>query len=287
MSGEQIEFLRGHFGETIEPQAGNPESGIRNPDFGTERVPWQNSKGRRRPAIRVGPARACRLPATGPGHGVCPGSSRRSAKRAASARSLAGRELMLLQFTEQLAELLREPRPPGAAPEQFQFVFMPQDQRAQHHDAALVVQLVGRRHRQLFQNKSRQPVERKNMQPRVAGTTPSPASNWRSSWNVACLGASRTSGGPSGHCLQRGADFGKAAERLAAAGGTEEKARLHAGFFAQSPAAQSNLLGSGCIFCIIFFISFRADLIMLAARWKNSNSIQRRNKAKSYATDTH
>ncbi len=59
------------------------------------------------------------------------------------------------------------------------------------------------------------------------------ASNWRSSWNVACLGASKMSGGPSGASRQGGAHFGETAEGLAAAGGAEEKARLHGRIFTQ------------------------------------------------------
>ena len=47
---------------------------------------------------------------------------------------------------------------------------------------------------------------------------------------MACLGASRISGGPSGSLAQGGADFREAAEGLAAAGGAEEKARLHGKF---------------------------------------------------------
>ena len=41
---------------------------------------------------------------------------------------------------------------------------------------------------------------------------------------------------------QRGADFREAAEGLAAAGGAEEKARLHAGFSRKGARAQRNLL---------------------------------------------
>ena len=70
-----------------------------------------------------------------------------------------GGELMLLQFTEQAAELLRKTRPTGAAPEQLQFPFVPEQQRPQHHDSAFVVQLAGRCYRQLFQRKPGQPVE--------------------------------------------------------------------------------------------------------------------------------
>ena len=60
----------------------------------------------------------------------------------------------------------------------------------------------------------------------------------RSSWNVACLGASKISGGPSATFAQGRADFGQAAERLAAAGGAEKETRLHTGFFVQSRAGR-------------------------------------------------
>jgi hypothetical protein len=57
-------------------------------------------------------------------------------------------------------------------------------------------------------------------------------------------------------CPQGGADFGKAAEGLAAAGGTEEEAHLHTGFFAQSCVRGKKLIGVGmdfppCIFCFL------------------------------------
>ena len=194
---------------------------------------------------------------------------------------------MLLQFAEQLAELLRETRPAGAAPEQFQFVLVPHQQRAQHHDAAFIVQLVGGRDRQLFQDKSRQPVERKNMQPRVAGQCPCRrATGVRAgTWPV---WARAESAAGLRHCRRNAARI-SARQRnvLPLPAGPRRKRACTPDFSRKAAAAQSNLLESGCIFCIIFFISFRADLVMLAACWKNPNSIQRRTTAKSYATDTH
>ena len=49
-----------------------------------------------------------------------------------------GRELMLLQFAEQLAELLCETGAARAGAKQFQFAFVPQQQGAQHHHPALL-----------------------------------------------------------------------------------------------------------------------------------------------------
>ena len=49
-----------------------------------------------------------------------------------------GRELVLLEFVEQRADFLREARPARAPAEQFQFLLMPQEQRAQHHDPAFI-----------------------------------------------------------------------------------------------------------------------------------------------------
>ena len=88
---------------------------------------------------------------------------------------------MLLQFAEQLAELLGETGAAGAVAKQFQFALVPHQQRAQdHHPAFLGEQ--SRRHRDAarVQDEPREPVEGKNVQPGVTGGAPS-ASNWRSS----------------------------------------------------------------------------------------------------------
>ena len=49
---------------------------------------------------------------------------------------LGGRELMLMQLGEQCAEFLRKAGAAGAAPKQFQFIRVPLQKRAQHHEPA-------------------------------------------------------------------------------------------------------------------------------------------------------
>ncbi len=138
---------------------------------------------------------------------------------------------------------------------------MPEQQRAQHHDAAFIVQLVGRRDRQFFQDKSRQPVEGKNVQPRVTGQFPV-GEQLAFELERGLFGRQQNQR-PARLRLgaaifpQRGADFGKTAEGLAAAGGTEEKAHLHTGFFAQSRGGAKQFIGAGMHFLphIFYFLS--------------------------------
>src|SRR5476651_592740 len=77
-------------------------------------------------------------------------------------------ELMLLQFTEQLAQLLGEAGSARAFGKEFQFALVAHEQRAQNHDAAFVVQLFRWRDVQFFEDKLREPLEGENLQARVA-----------------------------------------------------------------------------------------------------------------------
>ena len=79
-----------------------------------------------------------------------------------------GRELMLLQFAEQLAELLGKTGAARAGAKQFQFAFVPHQQGAQHHHAAFLGEQ-SRWHRdaERVEDEPREPLERKNIQPRV------------------------------------------------------------------------------------------------------------------------
>ena len=98
-----------------------------------------------------------------------------------TATEFGGRELMLLQFAEQLAELLGKTGAARAVAKQFQFAFVPHQQGAQdHHPAFLGEQSRWHRDAARVQDKPREPLEGKNVQPRVTGRAPS-ASNWRSS----------------------------------------------------------------------------------------------------------
>ena len=75
---------------------------------------------------------------------------------------------------------------------------------------------------------------------------------------------------------QGGADFGKAAECLAAAGGAEEKSRLHTRFFAQRRTGAKEFIRR----CApVFFVSFQEDLVIISATAHLTSKI--------YATNTH
>jgi hypothetical protein len=141
-----------------------------------------------------------------------------------------GRELVLLKFGKQCAQFLRESGSPRAAAKKFEFAFMLHQQGAQHHDAAFVGQKFRRRDAELFQNESREPVEGKNVQSREAGNF---AAGEQLTFELKCrlFGREQNQRRAVGIFPQRGADFLQTAERLAAAGGAEEKSRLHRRIF--------------------------------------------------------
>ena len=157
---------------------------------------------------------------------------------------------------------------------------MPEQKRAQHHDAALIVQLVGGVTDSLLQDKSRQPIERKNVQPGVTGQFPA-GEQLAFELERRLFGHQQNQRRAIGIVPQRGADFGETTERLAAAGRTEEKARLHTGFFAQSRGGAKQFIGAGMHFLQSYFLFPFSGFDYACRRWKNSNSIQRRKKAKS------
>jgi hypothetical protein len=140
---------------------------------------------------------------------------------------------MLLQFAEQLAELLGETGAARAGAKQFQFAFVPHQQGAQHHHASFLGKQ-SRRHwgGERVEDEPREPLERKNVQSRV-------------SWQGAVgeqlafelerglLGRKQNQRRAFRRLMQCLADFRQTAKRLAAAGWTEEKMRLHAGFLTQ------------------------------------------------------
>src|ERR1017187_143863 len=90
--------------------------------------------------------------------------------------------------------------------------------------------LAGSARGQLFKDEFCQPVEGKNLQPREAG-------NFRVGEQLAfelergLLGRKQNQRRAVGRGAQGGTDLGETSERLAAAGGAEEKARLHGGKF--------------------------------------------------------
>ena len=145
-----------------------------------------------------------------------------------------GRELMLLQFAEQLAELLGKTGAARAGAKQFQFAFVPQQQGAQHHHAAFLGKQ-SRRHRdaERVEDEPREPLERKNVQPRVALADGAVGKQLAFELKRGLFGREQNQRRAFRRCRQSGADFRQTAKCLAAAGRTEEKTRLHSLLFAQ------------------------------------------------------
>jgi hypothetical protein len=140
---------------------------------------------------------------------------------------------MLLQFAEQLAELLGKTRAACAWAKQFQFTFVPYQQGAQDHHAAFLGEQ-SRWHRDAarVQDKPREPLERKNVQARV---TLRSAIGEQLAFELKrrLLGREQNQRRAFRRLVQCMADFRETAKRLAAAGRTEEKAHLHGLLFAQ------------------------------------------------------
>ena len=144
-----------------------------------------------------------------------------------------GTELVLLQFREQRAEFLRKTGAASAAGKKFQFARVFSQQRAQHHQPPFTGQQFRRRDVELFKNEVRQPVEGKDLQSREAGNF---IAREQLPFNLerGLFGREQNQRRAGGRLRERGADFGEAAEGFAAAGGAEEKARLHAEILTQS-----------------------------------------------------
>jgi hypothetical protein len=116
---------------------------------------------------------------------------------------------------------------------------MAQQQRAQNHDAAFVAQKFRRRDAKLFEDKPGEPFERKNLQSRVAGERTA-GEQLPFQLKRRLFGRKKNQRIAGGIFGQRGTHFGEAAEGLAAAGGAEEKARLHGLFSRKGARAQRN-----------------------------------------------
>jgi len=146
-------------------------------------------------------------------------------------------ELMPLQFAEQPAQLPGETRSACAFGKQFQLAFMPHEQGAQDHDAAFVVQLFRRRDVQFFKDKLRKALEGENLQARVA-VERRVGKQLAFELESGLFGCEENEWRALGIFFERGSDFGEAAEGLAAAGGAEEKSRLHDSFSRKGAKAQ-------------------------------------------------
>ena len=251
--GEQCHFLWRHFGKAVEPEAVNLDWNVdldssRNASVAKSNRLFASCKSCSRSQsayFSESNARSWSLSRSSPTQFFAPG------ERA----EFGGRELVLLKFGEQRAEFLREAGAAGAAAKQFQFIRMPQQQGAQHHEPAFGGKQFRRRDVEFFKNELCQPVEGKNLQPREAGNLPGFE---QLAFELKCGLFRREkdqwlTGGIAGQC---GTDFGEAAESFAAAGGAEEKARLHAGIFTQRRKGAKEFIVNNAP---AFFISFRAN----------------------------
>ena len=142
-------------------------------------------------------------------------------------------ELVLLQFREQRSKFLRKTTTLGAAREQFQFFRVPVQQRAQDHQPPFAGQQFRRRDVQRFKNELREAVEGKDVQPREPGDFPT-IEQLAFNLKRSLLGREEDERRAVRRGGERGADFGEAAEGLAAASGAEEEARLHTEILTQS-----------------------------------------------------
>ena len=154
-----------------------------------------------------------------------------------------GREEVSLEFAQGEAELPGEAGQPGAGAEQFQFFATPRQQRAQNHQPAFLVEHPGRRLTELLEDKTSEPLEGKNAQPRVA-LKRIVRKQLAFELKGGLLGREQNQRRAVRHLCQRGADLGQTAMRLAAAGGAEEEVDLHAGFFHVKPGGGKGFISS-------------------------------------------
>ncbi len=176
---------------------------------------------------------------------------------------------MALKFPQQQTQLLRKTREPGGRAKDLQFALFLQQQRAQHHHPAFLAQRGRRRAAQVAEDKFRQALERKDVQPRVTkkmvgrdsrraiprlrkrlARTLAPPEQLAFELKRGLLGSEENQRRTVGGGAQGGADFRQTAERLAAASGAEEKARLHEGKCSRKAGrAERNLFFSLDRFC--------------------------------------
>jgi hypothetical protein len=112
-----------------------------------------------------------------------------------------------------------------------------QQQRAQNHDPAFVVQLFRRRDAKIFKNETREALERENLQA-CATVERRVGEQLAFELEGGLFGREKNERRAFGIFFERVADFRKAAEGFAAAGGAEEKARLHDLFSRKGTKAQ-------------------------------------------------
>jgi hypothetical protein len=109
---------------------------------------------------------------------------------------------------------------------------MPTQQRAQHHEPTFAAQQLWRCEMEFFKYELRQAIKRKYSQSREAGNI-SIRQQLALELEGSLFGREQDQRRAVRRLCECGADFSETSERLAAAGGAEEKARLHAGSFPQ------------------------------------------------------
>ncbi len=165
--GEQIEFLWRHFCKTVKPQAGNLQRRRRSARIAGRL--WTLGFGPE--TFRRGIEQAVRVLQFMSGEPVCISvvEQREVVKfvlKLAASRQAGGkraeffrRQVVVLQFAEQLAELPGKTRTAGAPVEQFEFTLVLHQQRSQNHDAALLGKQLRQRYMQIVKHELRKPLE--------------------------------------------------------------------------------------------------------------------------------
>ncbi len=255
---EEIEFLRGKFGEAVEPElGGSVECGVRNAELGIAPLPGplptrssrgegggmaggsvgfiggEFSEGLRSEIEEV--VGVLELVGLEPGEVIAEegGEVVQFETEAFDAADFLGElgegiggELVALEFAEDLAEVLGETIEAGAGAEKFEFVALLGEQTAQNHEAAFLIEHSRRGFLQLSEDELRETLEGKDVEARVAGDG-GVGEKLALQLISGLLGGEEEQGRPVGRGGEGGANFGEAAKRLAGAGGAEEEARLH------------------------------------------------------------
>ena len=138
-----------------------------------------------------------------------------------------------MNFPQDKTELLGETREARAGAKEFQFVAFFRKQRAQDHESPFLIQQLRRRVVQFVKNKTREALERKNLQPRVT-TEQNNGEQLAFELKRGLLRREQNQRWPIWRRFERSADFRQAAESLAAASGAEEEPDLHAPIFSRT-----------------------------------------------------
>ena len=242
--GEQFEFLRGHLRKTIKPETGQQEgSGVGSWELGVGfeclRCEIEQTVGVFQivfvKPVEIRAEQQGEVRQLGAEHGW-------QSLAAGEGGEDFWRETGALKFAQQQTELLREAGQARGGAEQFQLRLLLREQGAQHHHAALVIEPLRRRGGKFFKDETGEALEGKNLQTGVAGRAVA-GEQLAFELEGGLLGREQDERRAGGIGAQRGADFLQAAEGLAAAGGAEKEARLHATVFAQRAEAAKKFIG--------------------------------------------